>query len=188
MSAHKTILVTGSTDGLGRRVVEQAGGTVRFFEADFAYLGDVHRLADAVHVECSHLDALSIMPESRSPMDRAEKARMAMNDIRNQLPRDLPTDGTLVALAQSGRWRESFAHCDRRFSSSERYRLRRCDAQARLPGLSRLWAKQGRTDHVHDRPGREAGRKKDHRQFPPPRHSHGYDYGAAGRHHAEHIC
>ena len=85
MSAHKTILVTGSTDGLGRRVVEelarpgmhilvhgrdtrrgaavvhaveQAGGTARFFEVDFASLGDVHRLADAVHAECSHLDAL----------------------------------------------------------------------------------------------------------------------------------
>ncbi|MFC6486543.1 SDR family NAD(P)-dependent oxidoreductase [Nitratireductor sp. GCM10026969] len=85
MTADRTILVTGSTDGLGRRVAEklagpgihilvhgrdasrgeavvnsiaQAGGSARFFQADFASLADVLRLVEAVQSECARLDVL----------------------------------------------------------------------------------------------------------------------------------
>jgi NAD(P)-dependent dehydrogenase (short-subunit alcohol dehydrogenase family) len=85
MSAARTILVTGSTDGLGRAVVEKlagpgvhlivhgrdavrgaavvasverAGGSATFFEADIASLAEVRRLAEKVQAEHTQLDAL----------------------------------------------------------------------------------------------------------------------------------
>lgn len=85
MSVAKTILVTGSTDGLGRRVVEKlaaadthllvhgrnevrgketvetvvrAGGSARFLPADLASLDEVRGLASAVENECEHLDVV----------------------------------------------------------------------------------------------------------------------------------
>lgn len=85
MSLPRTILVTGSTDGVGRRVVGKlaapgtrllvhgrdegrgketveavvrAGGTARFMRADFASLDEVRDLAAAVSAECGHLDVL----------------------------------------------------------------------------------------------------------------------------------
>ncbi|MEW5421927.1 SDR family NAD(P)-dependent oxidoreductase [Amorphus sp. 3PC139-8] len=85
MSADRTILVTGSTQGLGRRVVEglaqpgmrilvhgrnasrgaevvsalqREGASATFLEADLASLEEARRLADAVHKECTHLDVL----------------------------------------------------------------------------------------------------------------------------------
>ena len=85
MSKDRLILVTGSTDGLGRRIaeklaapglhflvhgrdairrkavtgsIESAGGSARFFEADLASLAGVRRLAKAVQAEHTQLDAL----------------------------------------------------------------------------------------------------------------------------------
>jgi NAD(P)-dependent dehydrogenase (short-subunit alcohol dehydrogenase family) len=85
MSTARTILVTGSTDGVGRRTVERfaspgahllvhgrdarrgkavvaaverAGATATFLEADLASLAEVRGLARAVREECSHLDVL----------------------------------------------------------------------------------------------------------------------------------
>ena len=85
MTKDRIILVTGSTDGLGRRVAEKlaapgvrllvhgrddvrgtavvdfigrAGGSARFFAADLASLAGVHRLAEAVQAECAQLDVL----------------------------------------------------------------------------------------------------------------------------------
>jgi len=85
MSADRIILVTGSTQGLGRRVVEglaqpgtrilvhgrnasrgakvvsalqREGASAIFLEADLASLEEARRLADAVHKECTHLDVL----------------------------------------------------------------------------------------------------------------------------------
>lgn len=78
MAAERTILITGSTDGLGKRVaeklsgpgihllihgrgaargkaviesIERAGGTARYFQADFASLAGVRSLAQAVHAQ-----------------------------------------------------------------------------------------------------------------------------------------
>ncbi|GAA3529013.1 SDR family oxidoreductase [Amycolatopsis ultiminotia] len=85
MSLARTILVTGSTDGVGRRVVEKlaapgthllvhgrdevrgkeaveavvrAGGTARFLRADLASLDKVRDLAAMVGAETEHLDAV----------------------------------------------------------------------------------------------------------------------------------
>lgn len=85
MPKDRTILITGSTDGLGRRVaeklaapgvrllvhgrdagrakavvnsIERAGGSARFFEADLASLAGIHRLAEAVLADCAQLDVL----------------------------------------------------------------------------------------------------------------------------------
>lgn len=81
----RTVLVTGSTDGLGRRVAERlgrpgtlllvhgrdeargrdvvatinaAGGEAAFLAADFGSLDEVRGLADAVMDRCNHLDVL----------------------------------------------------------------------------------------------------------------------------------
>ena len=82
----KTILITGSTDGVGRRVAERLGaagatvlvhgrdrgrgqalvdeidkagpGHARFYQADFASLDGVRRLADAVTRDHKRLDVL----------------------------------------------------------------------------------------------------------------------------------
>jgi NAD(P)-dependent dehydrogenase (short-subunit alcohol dehydrogenase family) len=81
----KTILITGSTDGVGRQVaerlakpgdvvlvhgrnrergeslvkaIEAAGGTSKFYTADLASLDEVRRLADEVQRDCSRLDVL----------------------------------------------------------------------------------------------------------------------------------
>ncbi len=85
MPRDRVILVTGSTDGLGRRVAEtlaapgvhllvhgrdaargkavveavaQAGGSARFFAADFGALREVRRLAETVRAEHAQLDVL----------------------------------------------------------------------------------------------------------------------------------
>lgn len=81
----KTILITGSTDGVGRRVAERLakpgntilvhgrnhdrgeslvgaihdlGGTARFYTADFSSLDDVRRLAEEVRRDHARLDVL----------------------------------------------------------------------------------------------------------------------------------
>lgn len=85
MSRDRVILVTGSTDGLGRRIAERlaapgvhllvhgrdavrgeavvdsiasSGGSAKFLEADLASLTGVHRLAEAVLAEHAQLDVL----------------------------------------------------------------------------------------------------------------------------------
>lgn len=85
MSQSRIILITGSTDGLGRRVaeklagpdvdlllhgrnaargkavvgaVEKAGGSAKFYQADFASLAGVRSLAEAVRAEHDQLDVL----------------------------------------------------------------------------------------------------------------------------------
>ncbi len=85
MARDRVILVTGSTDGLGRRVAEKlaapgvhllvhgrdaargkavvdavarAGGSARFFAADFGALREVRRLAEAIQTEHAQLDVL----------------------------------------------------------------------------------------------------------------------------------
>ncbi len=100
----RTILITGSTDGLGKRVaeklaapgihllvhgrdaargkavvdsIESAGGTAQFFEGDFASLAAVRRLAQAVQAEHAQLDVL---------INNAGIAKV-------RAPRQLSTDG-----------------------------------------------------------------------------------------------
>jgi NAD(P)-dependent dehydrogenase (short-subunit alcohol dehydrogenase family) len=85
MARDRVILITGSTDGLGRRVAEKlaapgvhllvhgrdaargqavvdavtrAGGSAKFFAADFSALSEVRRLAAAVAAEHAQLDVL----------------------------------------------------------------------------------------------------------------------------------
>jgi NAD(P)-dependent dehydrogenase (short-subunit alcohol dehydrogenase family) len=104
MGTQRTILITGSTDGLGKRVaeklaspgiqllvhgrnaargnavvdsIERAGGTAKFLEADFASLAAVRRLARAVQAEHAQLDVL---------INNAGIAKV-------RAPRQLSTDG-----------------------------------------------------------------------------------------------
>ena len=92
----KILLVTGSTDGVGRLVARRgadqgarvfihgrdrfrgeqlvaeigaAGGTASFLPADFASLAEVRRLAGAVRQRCERLDIL-IMPASAPAVPR----------------------------------------------------------------------------------------------------------------------
>ena len=85
MSRCQTILVTGSTDGLGKRIVEKlaaphvhilvhgrnadrgrevvdfiesAGGSAKCYVADLSSLTSVHQLAEAVLADHTHLDVL----------------------------------------------------------------------------------------------------------------------------------
>lgn len=80
-----TLLITGSTEGLGKRIAEklarsgfhllihgrnttrgqavvegirQAGGAATFYRADFASLAEVRQLADAIRADHQHLDVL----------------------------------------------------------------------------------------------------------------------------------
>ncbi|WP_338000440.1 SDR family NAD(P)-dependent oxidoreductase [Chelativorans sp. YIM 93263] len=85
MTAQRTILITGATDGLGRRTaerlassgvlllvhgrnavrgnalvaaVEAAGGSAIFYQADFASLHAVRRMAEAIAGAHAHIDVV----------------------------------------------------------------------------------------------------------------------------------
>lgn len=118
----RTILITGSTSGMGRRLaerlaspgttilvhgrnrqrgeevlkaVEDAGGTARFYAADFSSLADVRNLADAViplHVSLN--SGAGCAPESTSETRRIPCAPSAVapNPVApdNRLPERFP--------------------------------------------------------------------------------------------------
>ncbi|MEU2373151.1 SDR family NAD(P)-dependent oxidoreductase [Streptomyces pseudogriseolus] len=99
MTEERTILVTGATDGVGRRAVERlaapgvhllvhgrstgrgkavtghverAGGSATFLEADFDSLAEVRALAERVRAEHPHLDVLVATRASVNPTVRAK--------------------------------------------------------------------------------------------------------------------
>ena len=102
----KTVLITGSTDGVGRYIAErlaaqgwrvivhgrdrtrgeavveritQQGGKARFLAADLASLAEVRSLADAVRRDSDGLDASSTTPVSAPAAPSANSAPTASN-------------------------------------------------------------------------------------------------------------
>ena len=145
-----TALITGSTDGLGRRVAErlvERGDTVlvhgrdpdklervarevgaeRAYLADLGSLAEVRRLADEVSATPSRLDAL--VNNAGIGVRRAARERgRPRARVRRQLPGRLRAHDRLLPLLGD----RSRAHRQRRLDRPARDRLRRRDARARL--------------------------------------------------------
>ena len=202
----RTVLITGSTDGVGRTVAERlaAGGTrvivhgrdrtrgeavveriaheggeARFFAADLSSLAGVRALADAVRDDGDGLDALV----NNAGIGTSGAGRELSADgfeLRfavNYLAGFLLTRLLLPELER----REFAANRQRRLGGTTGNRLFRRDADPRLqrrPGLS---AEQARANHVHLRSRRGTRRKKLRRQLPASGDFHGHDDGSLER-------
>jgi NAD(P)-dependent dehydrogenase (short-subunit alcohol dehydrogenase family) len=108
LTDERIIFITGSTDGLGRRIAErlsqpgahlvlhgrdrnrgqdvaasiiEAGGTASFFQADLSSLTEVRRLAEAVAAAHPHLDVLVNNAGIADFHGRAEKAETGSSSI-----------------------------------------------------------------------------------------------------------
>jgi NAD(P)-dependent dehydrogenase (short-subunit alcohol dehydrogenase family) len=123
----KTVLITGSTDGVGRYVAErlaaqgwrvivhgrdrtrgeavveritQQGGEARFLAADLASLAEVRSLAGAVRRDGDGLDALINNAGIGTSGARRELQRRRFRiALRGQLSRGLPADAAAAANA-----------------------------------------------------------------------------------------
>ena len=206
----KTILVTGSTDGVGRYVAERlgadgarvivhgrdrargqalverivkGGGEALFLEADLASLAEVRRLAEAVRRECDGLDVLvnNAGVGTAGAEARGQRRRLRIA-LRRQLSRRLSADAAPAALAGGAR---AVAHRQRRLRGPAGDRLFRRDADPRLQRRQSLLSEQARADPVHDRSRRGAQGSQRHGQRPASGHLHGYDHGADERHAAD---
>jgi NAD(P)-dependent dehydrogenase (short-subunit alcohol dehydrogenase family) len=150
----KTVLITGSTDGVGRYIAERLagegwsvivhgrdrtrgealvkriahqGGAARFIAADLSSLAEVRSLADAVQRDGDGLDAL------------VNNAGIGTSGARRELSADgfelrfavnyLAGDAALAAYAGES---PIVAHRQRFFRGPTGNRLFRCDAHARL--------------------------------------------------------
>ncbi len=157
----KTVLVTGSTDGVGRVVakrlgekswrvlvhgrdrgrgervvaeIKDAGGTADFLAADLSSLAEVRRLAGSV--------------QRRTTRDAADQRRRLRAALRRELSRRLSAHASAIAAGQDQYAR---AHRQRPVARATSDRLCRRDVDARLQRLSRLLPEQACPDHVYDR-------------------------------------
>jgi hypothetical protein len=174
------VLVTGSTDGLGREVarrlaadghhvivhgrnhergaalvaeIETEGrGSARFYAADFAPLDAVRGLADAVLRDYDRLDVLvnNAGIWSRGDERRTSDDGHELQFAVNYLAGYLLTHRLLPLL----RGERAVAHHQRRVGGADAPRLRRRHARARLYRRPRLRSEQARAGHVHLRPRR----------------------------------
>ena len=124
----KTVLITGSTDGVGRYVAERLaaqgwrvivhgrdrtrgeavversqkqGGEARFLAADLSSLAEVRSLADAVRRDGDGSTRSSTMPGSARAARSANSAPTARVALRGQLSRGLPADASAAAMLAS---------------------------------------------------------------------------------------
>src|SRR5215813_3615069 len=120
-SKGKVVLITGSTDGVGRLVarrlvdqIHEAGrGSAAFLPADFSSLAEVRRLADALGQDCDRLDVL--INNAGTGSGGSGGKRETSQDgyefaLRRQLPRRLPTHQT---FAVSYADQQTRANCER---------------------------------------------------------------------------
>ena len=153
----KTVLITGSTDGVGRYVAErlaaegarviihgrdrargeavvqritQEGGDARLLVADLSSLAEVRSLAEAVQRDLDGLDALINNAGIGTSGARRELSADGFElQVRGQLSCGISFDAPLAAGAGEPRL---FPHRQCRLGRTAADRLRRCDADPRL--------------------------------------------------------
>ncbi len=212
MTASKTALITGATDGVGRvvarrlaadgwrilahgrslergqslvREIESAGGKATFLPADLASLAEVRRLADAV--KAGDRQPAAADQQRRHRLGRrgawpAGERRRPRAALRGELSRGLPAHPPAAAAGQGERAGADRQRLLRRPAGD---RLRRRHADQRLQRHARLLPEQAGADPVHDRPGRGAEGLRKLRELPPSLDLHEHHHGAAVGHHAD---
>ena len=177
--AGKTVLITGSTDGVGRYVAaklaaaganvlihgrdkaraktladeirREGHGEATFYQADLSSLAGARKLAESG--DCRAQAARRFHQQCRDRIDVAGVAAPAQRRRpRTAVRRQLPFRIPARAPAASAvEGQRAVAHRQRRLARPASARLRRCHADQRLYRDTRLRAEQARADHVHHR-------------------------------------
>ncbi len=178
----KTVLVTGSTDGVGRYVAaklasagakvlihgrdsargkaladeirREGRGEAAFYQADLSSLAATRRLAEAVLAGHKRLD-LFISNAGIGSRTLGSERRTSADGHELRFAVNY-LSGFLLAylLLPLLKASRAGAHRQCRFARPASARFRRCDADQRLQRHARLCAEQARADHVHHRSGR----------------------------------
>jgi NADP-dependent 3-hydroxy acid dehydrogenase YdfG len=201
--AGKTILITGSTDGVGRFVaerlaaegaslivhgrdqargealverIEKSGGNARFFRAELASLADVRTLAETVRRET---DGLDVLVNNAGIGTAGGKRDLSADGFElrfavNYLAGFLLTR-LLLPLIEA---RAPSRIVNDLLGRAAADRLFRRDADPWLQRGQGLLPEQARASSVHDRSRRGAQGQPDHGQLPPSGDLYGHDHGA----------
>ncbi len=199
-----TVLITGATDGLGRRVAYDlvaSGATVllhgrdeerveptlreirketnndklRSYQADFSSLGEVRRLAEEVRTNHAHLD---VLVNNAGVFARERAVSRDGHELIFAVSFLSPFLLTylLVPLLRGS----APARGQRCIGGPKPSELRRPDARAGLRRHASVCQKQAGPRHVHLRPSWATRRHRRYRKLPAPGDAHGYEDGLRG--------